>query len=350
MTFDPWYITREEVKRASDIESTAYVNAAVDRACAAATQAVRELCHRDFSPWYGTRYLDWPRAEYGSSVDVDLGGDEVISLETLTSGGTTIAATDYFLEPSNDGPPYDELRIDLASSAAWRVGDTAQRSIGMLGWFGFRDDEGDAGALAGAVSSTGTTTVDVTDSATVGIGSLLRVGTERMVVRGKSLLTTGQTLQAALGDELEDRLVAVSDGTAFTPGEMLTLDAERVLVEDVAGNNLVVRRAVDGSTLAAHTGSTVYAPRRLTVARGARGTTATTHLLAASVYVHVVPALVAETALAEAQNNLAQVSAKWARQIGAGENAREAFGRGVKDQRDKLYRTYGRRARKGVVT
>lgn len=346
---DPWYITREEVKRASDIESTAYANAAVDRACAAATQAVRELCHRDFTPWYGTRYIDWPRASYGSSTDVWLNRDEVISLETLTSGGSTIDAADYFLEPANEGPPYDELRIDLASSAAWRVGDTSQRSIGLLGWFGFRDDQADAGTLAAAVSSTGTTTVDVTDSATVGVGSLLRVGAERMVVRGKALLTTGQTLQAALGDELEDRLVSVSDGTAFTPGEMLTLDAERVLVEDVAGNNLIVKRAVDGSTLAAHTGSTVYAPRRLTVARGARGTTATTHLTGASAYVHLVPELASELALAEAQNTLAQVSAKWARQIGAGENAREAFGRGLKDQRDKVYRTYGRRARKGVV-
>lgn len=345
----PWYVTREEVKRASDIESTAYANAEVDRACAAATEAVRELCHRDFTPWYGTRYIDWPHSSYGSSTEVWLNRDEVISLEALTSGGTAIVADDYFLEPSGAGPPYDQLRIDLSSSAAWRVGGTSQRSIAMLGWFGFRDDEADAGELAAPVASVGTTTVDVTDSATVGVGSLLRVGTERMVVRGKTLLTTGQTLQAALEDELEDRLVSVSDGTAFTAGEMLTLDAERVLVEDIAGNNLIVRRAVDGSTLAAHTGSTVYAPRRLAVVRRARGTTAATHLVGAPAYVHLVPALASELALAEAQNTLAQISSKWARQIGAGENAREAFGRGLKDQRDKVYRTYGRRARKGVV-
>ena len=47
-----------------------------------------------------------------------------------------------------------------------------------------------------------------------------------------------------------------------------------MLITDIAGNNLIVKRQKSGSTLAAHTGSTIYAPRQVTITRGDLGTTA----------------------------------------------------------------------------
>jgi hypothetical protein len=48
-----------------------------------------------------------------------------------------------------------------------------------------------------------------------------------------------------------------------------------MLIDDIAGNTLIVKRGWDGTVLAAHTtGATIYAPRTLTVTRGALGTTA----------------------------------------------------------------------------
>lgn len=345
----PWHITREEVKRASDIESTAYNDMQVDLACAAGTDAVNTLCHRVFWPWKGTRYKNWPNAQFGDPVTVWLDADELIELTALSSGGVTISSDQYLLEPWNSGPPYNRIEINRSSSAAWGGGTTEQRAVVMTGLFGHSNTEISAGALAAAVSTTTATSIDVTDSATIGVGSLIRIGTERMIVTGKALLTTGQTLQSPLDSDVADNLMAVSNGAAFTPQEVLTIDAERVLVEDVAGNNLVVRRAIDGTGVAAHTGSTIYAPRTLRVARGALGTTAATHTSGTAVALHRAPAPVRQLALAEAQSALAQISANWVRVIGSGENAREAFARGLRDERDKVYAAYGRKARMRVI-
>src|SRR3546814_20587325 len=85
----------------------------------------------------------------------------------------------------------------------------------------------------------------------------------------------------------------VTDGTLFFVGELILIDSERMRIVDITGNNLTVVRAYDGSTLAAPSlGADVYVYRSLTVERGALGTTAATHLDAASVTVWAVPASV----------------------------------------------------------
>ena len=45
------------------------------------------------------------------------------------------------------------------------------------------------------------------------------------------------------------RITSVVTGSAFTEGEMLTLGGERMLIQDIAGNSLTVKRAQDGSVL-----------------------------------------------------------------------------------------------------
>lgn len=330
-----WYCTREEVKGAADIAETAYANARVDRAIEAASRAVDKLCHRVFFPELRTMTWDWPNQQGARPWRLWLHANELISVTTLTSGGTALSASDFLLRP-DDGPPYRRVEIDISSTQSFANDDTHQRAISILGLYGYNDITETAGTLAAAIESTTTTTVDVTDSAAVGVGQLLKVGTERMVVTGKTMLTTGQTLQTTMAADTSATTCAVSNGTAFTAGEVILLDSERMLVQDIAGNNLIVQRMVDGSVLAAHTGSTIYARRRLTVERGVLGSTAATHLVSAVVRRQVFPGPVRRLTIAEAQSTLAQESAAWARQVGAGENTREAYARGLKDAREQL--------------
>lgn len=346
---NPWYATRDEVKAAADIATTAYMDARIDRALEAASRSVDRLCHRVFYPTLATRYFDWPDSQQGTSWRLWLDQHEVISVTTLSSGGTTISSADYFLYPQS-GPPYTRIEIDLSSSAAFGGGDTHQQDIAALALFGYRNDEETAGTLAAAISSTSATTVDVSDSNAVGVGQLIRVDSERMLVTAKAMLTTGQTLQDPMTADTSDTICQVTTGTAYNVGEVILLDAERMLIEDVAGNNLIVKRSWDGSALAAHTGSTIYARRRLTVQRGALGTTAATHDNGTAINRHMAPGPVRRLTIAEAQTTLAQESAAWARVIGSGENAREAWARGLKDARDEVYDNYGRKARIRAVT
>jgi hypothetical protein len=144
-----------------------------------------------------------------------------------------------------------------------------------------------------------------------------------------------------------DVTIAVTTGTSYTVGEILLLDSERMLIVDIAGNNLTVKRAWDGTVLAAHTGSTIYAPRRLTVTRGAVGTTAATHSNGAAITRHVVPGLIKELCVAEALNTLLQETGGYSRVIGTG-NAR-AIGQGfLNDSRPGRWRGTARHPRRRV--
>ncbi len=342
-----WYATREVVKEALDVAQTAYSDRQVDRCIESASRTVEGVLHRRFYPWTGTRYFEWPTD--ADSWRLWLDDADLLTVTTLTAGGVAIAASDYFLEPANSGPPYESIEIDLSSGAYFAAGATHQRAIAVAGVFGYAAEEAPGGTLAEALD-TSETGVDVSASETIGVGSILRVDSERMLVTGRTMLDTTQNIGADLAASNAGQSVSVTDGTAFAIGETLLIDAERVLVRDIAGNTLIVRRAYDGSTLAAHTtGADIYAPRRLTVTRGALGTTAAAHNTAVSVAVHAVPGLVSEFCVALALTGLGQRQAGYARTVGSGEGEREASGRGLAQIRKDAMTTYGRGPRTAAV-
>lgn len=347
----PVYATREDVKSALDSAETARNNGQVDRALVAASAAIDRLTLRKFYPQVATRYFDWPDRNRSRPWRLWLGADELVSVTTLTAGGTVIAASDYFLEPANSGPPYTHVEVDLGSSASFSSGDTHQRAISILGVFsGCPADDEAAGALEAAVATTSTTTVDVTDSAAIGVGDTIKVDDERMLVTSKTMLDTAQNLQTNMAASMSDVVVDVTDGTAYRVGETLLLGSERMLVVDIAGNNLTVKRAWDGSVLAAHTAPVdVYAPRRLTVARGTLGTTAATHADEAAVTRHVVPGPIRSLCIAEAINQLQQEGAGYGREVRSGESESEPAGADLPGLRAEVRRSYGRRMRIGAV-
>lgn len=344
----PWYATREEVKAELDVRETARSNARIDRALAAATDTVHGLCHRIFYPTVATRYFDWPNSQAGTAWRLWLDASEVVSVTSLVSGGVTIPESDYFLEPNTYGPPYNRIETSLASSAAYGGGNTHQRAVAVTGvWAGCPVSESRAGAVVEALDAAETgLDVDAATSAEVGVGSLLRIDSERLVVTGRAQLDTGQVLGTNLTAANNTVTVPVADGTAFAVDEVILIDSEKMRIDEIAGNSLTVARAWDGSTLAAHTtGAAVYAPRTLTVARGALGTTAAAHASAAPVQRWNPPGLVRQLTLAEALNDLLQGRSGYARTAGGGENEREMTGRGLEALRKRVFVSHGRKAR-----
>lgn len=344
----PTYATREDVKAALDFRETARANGQIDRAIEAASRAVEGLCHRRFYPQVATRYFDWPNPQRAASWRLWLDDSELISLTSISSGGTAISTADVLLEPNRTGPPYNRIEIDLGSSAAFGGGDTHQRDITITGLWGYTNDETYVADVDEAMTST-ETDLDITDSAGIGVGSILRVGAERMLVTGKTMRDTGVNIDAAdsLTASAADVSITLSTTTAApTVDEVILIDSERMLVVDRAGAVLTVRRAFDGSVLAAHAaGADIYAPRALTVTRGALGTTAAAMSSGDDIYRWDPPAPVRELAMAEAINDLLQGQSGYARVVGSGENQREMSGRGLRDLRQSVYVSHGRKAR-----
>jgi hypothetical protein len=354
-----WYCTREDVQDAFDVREAAHRSAQIDAAIAGAADEIDGWLKRHkhgLAPRTATRYFPWPRRDGGGGYRVWFDENELVSLTTFTAGGTAIAASDYFLEPVNSGPPYTYIEIDLDSTASLTNSGTHQRALAFTGVWGINDDQKAAGALENAIASTTATTVDVTNSVLVGVGSLITVDSERMIVTGKSALDTTQNLGSSMDALNSDRTVDVTDGTAFQVGETLLIDSERMRIVDIAGNNLTVVRAYDGSTLATHLANAdIYAYRRLTVERGAQGTTAATHLDAASVTVWEVPDLVRQLNKATAISALEQEWSAYGARVYSDEAERDSSGtevvsgRGLADIRKQCVRRYGRKFRKAAI-
>lgn len=342
-----WYTTREVVKAATDVKESARLNDAVDRAIESASRAVEGLLLRKFYPFKGTRYFDFPGMD-SSGFEVWLDEHGLISATTVVSGGDTISSADYFLEPRNEGPPFESIQIDLASGAAFFSGDTFQRSLAITGTWGYTLDSTPAGALAEALDNS-ETAVDISNSAAIGVGSVVFCESEWMIVTGKTLRDTGVNTGSSLTAVQNDIDIAVSDGTAFAVGEILVIEGERMLIVDIAGNTLYVKRAYDGTVIAAHnSGVDIYAPRTLTVTRGALGTTAATHADTTALTVWEVPGLVAEFCVALALTTLGQRMDGYARVVGSGDNQRIDSGRGLTEIKTDVMATYGR-VRVGAV-
>jgi hypothetical protein len=353
-----FYTTRESVQDAFDTREAAHRSTQIDQAIASASDDIDGWLNRHkhgLAPRVATRYFSWPTRDYSPAWRLWLDENELVSLTSITAGGTAIAASDYFLEPVNSGPPYTYVEINLNSTASFTNTGTYQRAISISGTWGINDDRAPAGVLAEALDSS-ETAVDVSDASLVGVGSVLVVDDEKMLVTGRTALDTGQNLASDMNALNSDRTVDVADGTQFHIGETVLIESERMKIVDIAGNNLTVIRAYDGSVLAAHTSPLdVYAYRTLTVERGALGTTAAAHSLAAEVETWAVPDLVRDLCKAEAIIRLEQEFSAYGARVYSDEAERDSSGtevvsgRGLTDLRKSCARRYKRKFRARAV-
>lgn len=333
----PWYCSREDVLAAlASLNSKS--TAQVDKAIAAATNSIEEQTHRKFFPMQDTRYFDFPNDSSAEPGRLWLDDNDLLAVSQLENAGTVIA--NYILYPGTK--PYDRIELDKTYSTSFTSDTTPQNSIAITGTFGYTDDKSIAGELLSGVNASATT-LQISDPTLVGVGNLIEVGTERMVVMAKNLVTSSQTIQANLTAKNNDASVAVTTGSYFNVGEKILVGSEKMLIIDIAGNTLIVDRAVDGSVLAAHTsGATVYAYRTITVERGSVGSTAASHSSGDDIYRYTPPAMVVELCIGEAVNNILQNQGGYSRSVGSDDNQRPAGGRSLSDIRNRVVRAYGR--------
>lgn len=304
-----FYATREDLKQALDVSGTARTNAQIDREIQGASRSIEGLVHRYFYPWSGVQTFDWPDHQYAAPWRMWLDRRELLSVTSVVAAGVNITGS-IMLRPDDApmrGEPYSKMEIDLSSTDFFNSGATFQRAIVVTGVFGYTAAENPGGTMTTVFTDTTGTSGTCSDSSLVGVGSLIRVDSERMIVTGRTMASTGQTITPSLTTQGSNNVFAVSSGAAFDIGETIMVDGEKMSIQEIAGNTLTVQRPWDGSTLAAHTGgTTIYAPRQLTLARGQLGTTAATHSANTPINVHAVPTLIRDLCIAEAMNKLWQ--------------------------------------------
>lgn len=347
------YATREEVQRALDIKPTQLDALRVDRAIETARDDVERLCRRRFYNVITTYRWDWPNYQYAAPWriwfdQVEL-ADVTTTVPVVTSGGHVITAADIFWGPWNYGPPFSYIELNRATTAAFGVSSTPQQDVSILGNWGYWTQTATAGTLAAALTDTTGTSVTVSNGNSPGVGDVMIVGSESMLVTDRAFTTTGQTQSSgATTASAADNALTVSGGT-FSAGEVLLLDSEQMLVISANGSVVTVKRAWNGTVLATHSGATVYAARLLTVIRGFGGTTAATHSSSAAVTISLIPAGVKALAVAEAVNTIQQETSGYSHQTGENGATMTITGGQLDDLRDRVYRQYGRKGRSRVI-
>ena len=347
------YATREQVMRAVDIGFTAYNRAQLDTAISTASEFIDGFCHRRFYNVITTASWDWPNYQRAYPWRLWFNQAELADVTTnvpvVTSGGVVIPNADIFWGHPNHSPPYRYLELNVGTSVAFSVASTWQRSITIAGTFGYWTQTIPAGSLAASMLI-GDTTATVSNGAAIGVGDVLNVDSESMLVTERSMITTGVTVASGLTTaNASDNIVGVASGSAFNLDETLLVDSERLLVTDINGNNLTVKRAWDGTVLAAHTSPTIFASRLLNVNRAFGGTTAAAHSNNATLAIAAVPGLVKALAVAEAVNTVLQQTSGYSRSVGEQGAVMPGTGGGLDDLRDQTYIAYGRQIRVGTI-
>lgn len=340
------YATVERVMRAADIKATAYATNEILDAILSASDSVDRLVNLGdatrpgFAPWAGAITFDWPVVNNNNGYRFDLNQFRLHSLTSMVSGGD--ALTGSALPWPSYGPPYSSVEIDQSGSDSLDYGSgVGQRSLVMSGTWGVLGETSERSAWTlGASASSSVTTLTL--NAPIGIGSIVSLGSERIIVSARSWAASGQTA-SALTAAVNAQSITVSDGSAFLAGEEIIVDAERMLVRDVVGNVLVVQRSTSGSALAAHSnGTAIYWARSCEVERGALGTTADSHTSGDAVGIYRAPSLVEQLTIAYALDRRAQESAGYARTIGQGESERQVSARGIAELERRVLAAYGR--------
>lgn len=355
----PCLCRREDVKRALDIMETARHNWQIDRAIQSAARNIEAHFHLVFHPTDATYYFDWPNFDYAYPwrlyFDQYWLAAAATAVTTGTAGGTqagvTIPLSACNFQPVNSGPPFRWLELRRDQSYGFGVGPTPQRDVGITGTFGYWLQTDPGGSLAAAISSASASTALVSDGSVVGVGDLLIVDSERLLVSDRSSNDSGQTnLSGLTTASSSDVSGTVTDGTQLHVDEVIQIDSERMLVTDITGNVVTVKRAWDGTVLAAHSAaSKIYTFRTLTVLRGQLGTTAAIHSNAATVNVWRVPSLLRDLAVAEGLNRLLQETGGYRDPQGDGESVQGHLGTALADLWDEAETAYARKSRIRVI-
>ena len=342
-----WYATREAVKRAVRLNGNEN-DEAVDRLIESASRDIDNMTHRWFIPKTQTRTYRYPsRAGAGDVLYLDADLISVTTLQTKAqdSSPTTISSSDYFLEPANTAPPYTRIEIDDSSTASFESGDTAQRSISIVGSWGYSDDTISVGTVTSGLASDATATSMVCSNGSqtsgINVGHTLLIESEQLFVSEKTSAALGSILTDGVLTADKSENVTVDSGHGILAGEVILVDSEQMFVRVSGTTALTVERAYNGTTLAAHTNNTaVHIFRTLTVTRGVNGSTAATHANSTAIVAYVAPAPIRALTMAMSVANFVQEAAAYGRTIGSGEGAAEMTGRELANLQERISTQY----------
>lgn len=351
----PCYTTREAIMRAADIHPGVQSIEAVDRANESAAENIDGMLHRRFYCVIETQKWDWPNFQFAYPWRLWFDESEIADITApapvVTSGGVSIPNTAIFFGPWRKAPPYRNMELDRSKNVGFGNGSTPQQEIQINALFGYWNRMANAGTLAVAMTDTTSTTATMSSSATPGVGDVMIVDSERMLVQDRTFITTGQTQQGTgCGtDKASDNALAVTDGTKFSLFETLVLDQERMFVYQIVGNILTVKRGYDGSVLDTHEAAPIYAGRQITVTRGDFGSAAATHSINAVAKTQIVPSMVRDLALAEASVQVSQELGLYNDPQGEAGATVSGFGASLADKWEEAETRYGRQLRSRVV-
>lgn len=337
------YCTRAAVQRELGYADNFRTNRRIDAKILQASRDAEGICHRKFYPLTATRSFDVPETD-----TLWLYQNELSSVTTIVSGENTMSTGDYILRPES-GPPYGWIDVNWSGSIGWQAADTWQRAIAITGEYHYPPTTTAGPLLVGSITNT-TTQITLDSSADAGPGSLLLIGGERMICTDAARVTTTATISADLTAQASDTTLTVSDGTLLDAGELISIDAETMFIESISGNTVIVKRAGNGSTLATHSsGTAIYAPRLIDVARAQLGTVAASHTADTQIYLLTAPSLVSEYVLASTCAALEHGSSGYARSAGSGETQRGPADPGLSSLAESMYQAYGRKVRGRAV-
>ena len=374
----PCYCNRTEVQRAPDFKNGYVDNTRIDRALASAADRIDGQLHRVFYPRDTTYRFDWPNYQGTYPWQLYLDNWDLQILTDLESPfGTVIALNQAIPYPLNRKPgfPIRRIQLDRGTSASFGSASSPQASIWATGTWGFTADMDNVATLAANVSSASATSVTLSDGSQCGPGDvlILNPGTgavpfaqaqyahtfgafapltgERVIVQDVAAAATGLTQTGAgctTASEADNQLATTGAGTLVV-GEVVVLDAERMLITQIVAGVATVIRGWDSTVLATHSAATVNALRAFTVLRGQLGTTAATYTAGQAVARHRPPQLIRDLNIAEAVNQVLQETAGYARTVGSPDMAVAAPGVALADLWDEAVTTFGRKARQRVV-
>jgi len=259
-------------------------------------------------------------------LDQDLISVTTLQSEAQNTTPTTISSSDFFLEPNNQGPPYDRIEIDLSSTAAYQAGDTPQRSISVAGSWGYTSTTRSGGTVAsGLDSDSAATTMVCSNGSRIGVGDTLLIQSEQVFVSERDFAALDSKLiNGALTANQSEVTITVDSSHGIGAAEVIRVGSEQMFVVSVATNDLTVIRAYNGSVLAVHSDDTaIHINRTLTIERGINGTTAATHADATSITPYEPPMDIQSLCIGESLAMFAQEEAQWGRAIGPGDAARD---------------------------
>lgn len=329
----PTYVSIDDLVLASDFNPSALRSATLTRHLEDACDAIDRSLRRTFYPVTEVRMFrpsSFHRPPGQTQAGFHLDQDDLYSVDSITADGDTVTVADTQLWPT-DGPPYH-----------W-VGTTGTVIV-ITGTWGFPWDTDTVTTIAANITDTTSTSVTVADGSQVGVGDLIQINSERLLVTAKATTDSTTDLAADVADSSSTVALSVDDGSVLNVGEVMWVNSERMRIVDIVSDTVTVHRAYQGSTLASHSsGDDVYVERSLTVERGYSGSTAATHTSGDSVSKLVAPGPIRTLTIAEAQTLFEQEGSRYGRTVGAGEAEHEATGAGIQDARTVAASLYRRR-------